>query len=81
MVTLFNVNDGTQMGNVPVSMDVLVGDVNGNGAVNASDVALNKSRSGQPVDPITFRSDVNADGSINTTDVSLVKSSAGTGLP
>src|SRR5438132_14430129 len=29
-VTLFNVNDGTHMGNVPVSMGVLIGDVNGN---------------------------------------------------
>jgi hypothetical protein len=80
-VTLFNVNDGTQMGNVSVSMGVLVGDVNGNRAVNASDVALTKSRSGQPVAAATFRSDVNADGSINASDVALVKSLAGTGLP
>src|SRR6202035_3991876 len=29
-VTLMNVNDGTHMGDVPVSMGVLVGDVNGN---------------------------------------------------
>jgi hypothetical protein len=80
-VTLLNVSDGTHMGNVPVSMGVLIGDVNGNGAVNASDVALSKSRSGQPVNPTAFRCDVNADGSINAADVSLVKSSAGTGLP
>ena len=80
-VTLFNVNDGTQMGNVPVSMGVLIGDVNGNGAVNASDVAQTKSRSGQPVAAATFRADVNANGSINAADVSLVKASAGTGLP
>src|SRR5207237_3361686 len=33
-VTLFNVNDGTHMGDVPVSMGVLVGDVNGNAVVN-----------------------------------------------
>jgi hypothetical protein len=80
-VTLSNVNDGTHMGDVPVSMGVLVGDVNGNAAVNASDVAQTKSRSGQTVDPTTFRSDVNANGSINATDVSLVKSSIGIGLP
>jgi hypothetical protein len=45
-VTLFNVNDGTHMGNVPVSMGVLVGDVNGNAVVNSSDVALTKSQVG-----------------------------------
>jgi hypothetical protein len=55
--------------------------VNGNGAVNASDVALSKSQSGQVVTAATFRSDVNADGSINAADVSFVKSLAGTGLP
>ena len=77
-VTLNNVNGST---NVTIAMGVLIGDVNGNGAVNASDVALTKSRSGQPVDPITFRSDVNVNGSINAADVSLVKSLAGTGLP
>jgi hypothetical protein len=77
-VMLNGVNGST---NVTIPMGVLIGDVNGNGAVNASDVALSKSRSGQPVDPITFRSDVNANGSINAADVSLVKSSSGTGLP
>jgi hypothetical protein len=80
-VTLSNVNDGTHMGDVPVSMDVLVGDVNGNAAVNASDVAQTKSRSGQTVDGTNFRSDVNANGVINATDISIVKSNIGTGLP
>jgi hypothetical protein len=77
-VTLNNVNGST---NVTIPMSVLIGDVNGNGAVNASDVALSKSRSGQPVDPTNFRSDVNADGSIDAGDVAFVKSLAGTGLP
>ena len=77
-VALNNVNGSTS---VTIPMRVLVGDVNANGAVNASDVALVKARSGQPVDPTTFRSDVNVDGSINATDVSLVKASSGTGLP
>ena len=77
-VTLNDVNGST---NVTIPMRVLIGDVNGNGAVNASDVAQTKSRSGQPVAAATFRSDVNANGMINATDVSLVKSSSGTGLP
>ena len=80
-VTLFNVNDGTHMGNVPVSMGVLVGDVNGNAAVNASDVSLTKSQVGQAVSGSNFREDVNANGTISATDVALVKSKVGTALP
>jgi Dockerin type I domain len=80
-VTLINVNDGTHMGNVPISMGVLVGDVNGNAAVNASDVSLTKSQVGNPVTSSNFREDVNANGTISSTDVALVKSDVGTALP
>ena len=80
-VTLFNVNDGTHTGNVPVSMGVLIGDVNGNAVVNASDVSLTKSQVGNPVTNSNFREDVNANGTISATDVALVKSVVGTALP
>jgi plastocyanin len=80
-VTLFNVNDGTHMGNVPVSMGVLIGDVNGNAVVNASDVSLTKSQVGQAVSSSNFREDVNANGTISATDVALVKANVGTALP
>jgi hypothetical protein len=80
-VTLFNVNDGTHMSNVPVSMGVLVGDVNGNAVVNASDVSLTKSQVGQVVSSSNFREDVNANGLINSVDVALVKAKVGTALP
>jgi hypothetical protein len=80
-VTLFNVNDGTHMGNVPVSMGVLVGDVNGNAVVNASDVSLTKSQVGVPVSGSNFREDVNANGVINSVDVAQVKANVGTALP
>jgi plastocyanin len=80
-VTLINVNDGTHMGNVPVSMGVLIGDVNGNASVNATDVALTKSQVGQPVSMTNFREDVNTSGTITATDVALVKSDVGTSLP
>jgi hypothetical protein len=80
-VTLHNVNDGTHMGDVPVSMGVLVGDVNGNAVVNASDVSLTKSQVGVPVSGSNFREDVNANGTISATDVALVKSDVGTALP
>ena len=61
-------------------MGVLVGDSNGDGHVNASDVAQSKSRSGQTLDGSNFRSDVNANGTINATDIGLVKSKSGTTL-
>jgi hypothetical protein len=80
-VTLFNVNDGTHTGDVPVSMGVLVGDVNGNGVVNSSDVSLTKAQVGQPVTSSDFREDVNANGTINAADVALVKAKVGTALP
>jgi uncharacterized MnhB-related membrane protein len=69
------------MGNVPVSMGVLVGDVNGNAVVNATDVALTKSQVGVPVSGSNFREDVNANGLINSVDVAMVKSDVGTALP
>jgi hypothetical protein len=79
--TLFNVNDGTNSGDVPVSMGVLVGDVNGNAVVNASDVSLTKAQVGQPVTGSNFREDVNANGVINSVDVAQVKAKVGTALP
>jgi Dockerin type I domain len=80
-VTLMNVNDGTHMGDVPVSMGVLVGDVNGNAVVNASDVSLTKSQVGVAVSGSNFREDVNANGVINSVDVAQVKADVGTALP
>jgi hypothetical protein len=80
-VTLFGVNDGTHMGNVPVSMGVLIGDVNGNEEVNASDVIMTKAQVGQVVSGLNFREDVNANGTINVADVAIVKSDVGTSLP
>ena len=76
-VTLFGVNGS---GNVMVPMGVLVGDANGNGAVNAGDIAFANGHLGQPVDATNFRADVNVNGVINATDVSGIKSNLGTGL-
>ena len=80
-VMLFDVNDGTHMGNVPVSMGVLIGDVNGNAAVDSSDAKLTKAQVGRPVTGSNFRKDVNADGSINVADVAQVNANVGTALP
>jgi len=80
-VTLHNVNNGTSTGDVPVSMGVLVGDVNGNAVVNSSDVSLTKAQVGQPVSGSNFREDVNASGTISATDVGQVKANVGNALP
>ncbi len=69
------------MGDVPVSMCVLVSDVNGNATVNSSDVALTKSQVGVAVSGSNFREDVNANGVINSVDVAQVKANVGTALP
>jgi N-acetylneuraminic acid mutarotase len=67
--------------NVNIPMGVLVGDVTGNRMVNASDVALTKSKVGQVVGSGNFREDVNASGTITATDVAIVKSDVGHSLP
>src|SRR5256886_4769653 len=82
-VRLNGVNNATSTdapaADVTIPMSIFVGDVNANGAVNASDVALAKSRVGLAVDATTFRADVTANGTINASDVSLVKSHVGSG--
>jgi predicted outer membrane repeat protein len=80
-VALAGVDNGTTTGDTYIPMAVLTGDVNGNGTVNATDIAITKSRSGAPVDATNFRSDVVANGSINATDIGFVKSRSGSVLP
>ena len=82
-VTLTGVTDefSQVLPSIPVSMNVLIGDVNGNRVVNATDVTLVKSQVGQVVTGSNFREDVNADGFITSTDVALTKSHVGDGLP
>lgn len=79
---LTNVHDA--LGNtssVRATMGVLVGDVGGNGVVNAADIAQTKSLSGQTVSAANYRADLNADGVVNAADVAFVKSRSGTALP
>jgi hypothetical protein len=67
--------------NVTVPMRMLLGDTNGNGAVNSADVTQTKMQAGRPLSALNFRSDANVSGGINASDVSLVKSNVGHGLP
>jgi len=82
-VTLSNVTDtfGQTLPDTGMTMSVLIGDTNGNGTVNAADVAQTKAQLGQTVTGSNFRTDVNANGTINAVDAALVKQNAGDGLP
>ncbi len=81
LTALTEVATPANTGDLGVTMGVLVGDTNNNGAVNAGDTAQTKGRSGQTTDGTNFRSDVNTDGIINAGDSSAVKSRSGTALP
>jgi hypothetical protein len=80
-VRLNCVDDGTNIGNVSVTMGVLAGDASAGGSVTGTDVSIVKSQSGMPVGVGNFRSDMNAGGSISGTDVSIAKLASGTALP
>ncbi len=80
-LTLNNVTDGTNAGNVTVPMSVLLGDTNANRLVNSSDISQTKAQSGNAVSASNFREDVNANGEINSSDIAVVKAQSGTALP
>jgi hypothetical protein len=82
-IALNNVADssGAVSAAVSTSMSVLIGDTNGNRAVNSSDIAQTQSQSGQPVNSTNFREDVTVNGVITSSDIALVQSQSGTGLP
>ncbi len=80
-VALFDVNNGSNSGDVGIRMGVLVGDTSGNGSVNSSDASQVKSQSGEGVAAGNFREDVNANGLINAADVAQTKIKSGNVLP
>lgn len=80
-VTLNNVSNGANTINVVIPVSFLVGDANGSGIVNASDVSQVKSQAGQPLTGSNFRTDANNNGTVNASDLAIVKSQVGTSLP
>jgi hypothetical protein len=75
------VNGVNGFSNFVIPMSILIGDTNGDGAVNSADIGQTKARAGQVVDGTNFRNDVNADGTLNSGDIGFVKSASGTSLP
>jgi hypothetical protein len=65
----------------PVTMGVLLGDINGNGLVDGNDVSAVQSQTRQPVSGTNFRDDVNANGIIDGNDVSTTQAQTRTSLP
>ncbi|MFL6569881.1 MAG: dockerin type I domain-containing protein [Chthoniobacterales bacterium] len=76
-VKLRNVNDGVGFGDVVIPMAVLLGDANGDRAVNSADATIARNRSGQLADTTNFRTDVNVDGVINSADATIVRNRSG----
>ena len=74
-VALTNVNVAAN--NASAAIGFLVGDVNGSGSVNSSDISGVKSRAGQTADASNFKFDVNGSGAINSSDISSVKARSG----
>ena len=64
-----------------VQIGFLIGDVNGDGAVNIGDSVLVRSQSGMALDETNIQYDVNADGAINIGDAAAVRSRSGNFLP
>ena len=82
-VTLTEVQDdqSNTLASASVTMGLLLGDVDGDGAVTMADVNLVRSSLGQTADATNFRRDINPDGTINHMDASRAKHAVGTSLP
>ncbi len=82
-VTLSGVTDTNAqvLPDAVVSLGILVGDTNGNGAVSSSDISQTKAQSGAAVTSANFREDVGVNGGISSSDISLVKAQSGTSIP
>ena len=82
-VTLNNITDGTSNTILfsEAVMSLLLGDVDGDGAVTSTDFAIEKADQGQTTDENNFREDIDASGSIDRRDARTVKRQIGTSLP
>ncbi len=72
---------GQTLPSASVTAGFLLGDTNGNGSVNSTDVSQAKGQLGQGVSGSNFRNDINVNGTINASDVSQLKANLGTALP
>ncbi len=82
-LTLSNVTDvfGQVLPDITLNARFLIGDVNGSGTVNSSDIGGTKAQVGNFVSAENFRADINVNGPINASDVGQVKANAGRVVP
>jgi hypothetical protein len=80
-INLLGVNDGNNVGNVSIPMDVLLGDVNLSRRTDAGDVTQVRNRTVSIPDATTFRYDVNASGRTDAGDVTTTRNATVTVLP
>ncbi len=71
---------GGTTGNYALNIGVLMGDIDGSGAVNVADVAYARLNSGVPVSSANFLDDIDGSGAINVADISYVKAQSGDDL-
>jgi hypothetical protein len=83
VITLNGVQDvtGATLNNLAARMDVLIGDVDGNGRVDGNDVSAVQGHTRQSTDSTNYRYDVDATGRIDGNDVSITQTQTRTGLP
>ena len=63
------------------AMKVLVGDANGDGAVNSADTTIVRNGSGQSVNASNYRADSNLDGVVDSANATMARALSGSGLP
>lgn len=78
-VVVFAVGGGYLLASA--QMGLLLGDVNGDRAVDFLDGEEVQSEQGQRTDSTNFRSDVNIDGHVGRADLKLIRRAQGTSLP
>jgi hypothetical protein len=76
-VTLNSVDNGTNVANVVIPMDVVGGDTDGDHRNNIVDTNQTKANSGSLTSDTNYRTDVNLDGRINIADTNFVKKHSG----
>jgi hypothetical protein len=80
-VTLNNVSDGVNSGNVAVPIGMLIADVDATGRVDGNDVSAVQGHTRQSANSTNFRYDVDATGRIDGNDVSTTQGHTRTRLP
>ncbi len=81
MAVTLTVNDGVNTGPVVVPMGVLLGDVDGSGRVDSTDVFQVRQQTLQNANSSNFRMDLDESGRIDSTDVFITRQQTLTSLP